>query len=69
MGNGWGRTPQKACKRAFCADGVVVGVVVRKVKKGANKALGRDENAAKRWRKRLKFDFVPEIRESSLARN
>lgn len=29
------------------ALGVVVGVVWRKVKKGANKALGRDENAGK----------------------
>lgn len=29
------------------ALGVVFGVVWRKVKKGANKALGRDENAGK----------------------
>lgn len=29
------------------ALGVVVGVVWRKVKKGANKALGRDENSGK----------------------
>ena len=29
------------------ALGVVIGVVWRKVKKGANKALGRDENAGK----------------------
>ena len=29
------------------ALGVVSGVVWRKVKKGANKALGRDENAGK----------------------
>ena len=42
--NGWGRTPQSACKTVVCA---IVGVVWRKVKKGANKALGRDENAGK----------------------
>ena len=29
------------------ALGVVFGVIWRKVKKGANKALGRDENAGK----------------------
>ena len=29
------------------ALGVVIGVVWRKVNKGANKALGRDENAGK----------------------
>lgn len=29
------------------ALGVVFGVVWRKIKKGANKALGRDENAGK----------------------
>ena len=29
------------------ALGVVCGVVWRKIKKGANKALGRDENAGK----------------------
>jgi len=29
------------------ALGVVIGVVWRKVKRGANKALGRDENAGK----------------------
>ena len=29
------------------ALGVVLGVVWRKIKKGANKALGRDENAGK----------------------
>ena len=29
------------------ALGVVLGVVWRKVKKGANKALGRDENSGK----------------------
>ena len=34
-------------KRQYCALGVVVGVVWRKVKKGANKALGRDENSGK----------------------
>ena len=29
------------------ALGVVIGVVWRKIKKGANKALGRDENSGK----------------------
>ena len=27
--------------------GIVIGIVWRKVKKGANKALGRDENSGK----------------------
>ena len=37
----------QAIAGAVIALGVVVGVVWRKVKKGANKALGRDENAGK----------------------
>ena len=31
------------------ALGVVIGVVWRRIKKGANKALGRDENAGKEF--------------------
>ena len=36
------------------AIGVVVGVVWRKVKKGANKALGRDENSGKEVEEEVK---------------
>ena len=37
----------QAIAGVIIALGVVIGVVWRKVKKGANKALGRDENAGK----------------------
>ena len=37
----------QAIAGVIIALGVVIGVVWRKVKKGANKALGRDENASK----------------------
>ena len=36
------------------ALGVVFGVVWRKIKKGANKALGRDENAGKEEKEEVK---------------
>ena len=36
------------------ALGVVFGVVWRKIKKGANKALGRDENAGKEVEEEVK---------------
>ena len=36
------------------ALGVVFGVVWRKIKKGANKALGRDENAGKEMEEEVK---------------
>ena len=37
----------QAIAGVIIALSVVIGVVWRKVKKGANKALGRDENAGK----------------------
>ena len=37
------------------ALGVVFGVVWRKIKKGANKALGRDENAGKEVEEEIKI--------------
>ena len=37
----------QAIAGVIIALGVVIGVVWRKVKKGANKALGRDENSGK----------------------
>ena len=37
----------QAIAGVIIALGVVIGVVWRKVKKGANKALGRDENEGK----------------------
>lgn len=37
------------------ASGVVFGVVWRKLKKGANKALGRDENAGKEVEEDIKI--------------
>ena len=37
----------QAIAGAAIAFGVVFGVVWRKIRKGANKALGRDENAGK----------------------
>ena len=35
----------------------MVGVVWRKVKKGANKALGRDENAGKEVKEEIEIRF------------
>lgn len=37
------------------ALGVVFGVVWRKIKKGANKALGRDENSGKEVEEEIKI--------------
>ena len=37
------------------ASGVLFGVVWRKLKKGANKALGRDENAGKEVEEDIKI--------------
>ena len=47
-----GTDPAKCCKKGlWVLSGVVVGVVCCKVKKGANKALGRDERFGSRHRR------------------
>ena len=44
----------QAIARVAIALGVVFGVVWRKIKRGANKALGRDENSGKTVEEKVK---------------
>ncbi len=45
----------QAVAGVIIALGVVFGVVWRKIRKGANKALGRDENAGKEVEDEVEF--------------
>jgi hypothetical protein len=45
----------QAVAGVIIALGVVFGVVWRKIRKGANKALGRDENAGKEVEEEVAF--------------